>query len=319
MTSPEVKIANPKPQAGFSFSGHETFVFRYGWLKKAVDEVRQDPCIFSSAEAMVKLGVGKNMVRSIRHWALATRVLAEEPHTRGLELKPTPLGDFIFGPGGVDPYLEDANSLWLLHWNLVTNEQRSTTWSWAFNLLLANEFSRDSLTAVIRSELQKRGAKLPSENSLRRDIDCFVRSYVKARAKALVPEDSLDCPLVELELIEDDDGANLFHFKRGIRPSLSDAVFVFALLDFWDKTAPNREALPFSEIAYGFGSPSCGFKLDESSLVERLDRLESVTKGVLAYTETAGLKQVYRRGPVPGFQLLERYYRTSFVTVPVGA
>jgi hypothetical protein len=68
----------------FSFSGHETFVFRYTWLKKAVDAVSFDPRIFGQDDAIVTLGVGKNMVRSIRHWGLATGTLEEEPKSRGV-------------------------------------------------------------------------------------------------------------------------------------------------------------------------------------------------------------------------------------------
>ena len=51
----------------FSFSGHETFAFRYPWLKKGYDAVREDPSIFQRDDAITILGVGKNMVRSIRH------------------------------------------------------------------------------------------------------------------------------------------------------------------------------------------------------------------------------------------------------------
>jgi Protein of unknown function (DUF4007) len=62
------------PQQEFSFSGHETFAFRYGWLTKAVNAASCDPAAFGSPDAVVALGVGKNMVRSMRHWALATQV-----------------------------------------------------------------------------------------------------------------------------------------------------------------------------------------------------------------------------------------------------
>jgi hypothetical protein len=51
----------------YKFSGHETFPCRYAWLPKAVDTVNNNPAIFSDEdEAMIKLGVGKNMVRAIR-------------------------------------------------------------------------------------------------------------------------------------------------------------------------------------------------------------------------------------------------------------
>ena len=59
------------------FSGHETFPFRYAWLKKGFDGLLRRPDVFGSDDAMVELGVGKNRVRSIRHWCLATRVLEE--------------------------------------------------------------------------------------------------------------------------------------------------------------------------------------------------------------------------------------------------
>jgi hypothetical protein len=55
-----------------SFSGHETFALRAAWLKKGIDGLERYPDIFSREDALVELGVGKNMVRSIRHWCLAT-------------------------------------------------------------------------------------------------------------------------------------------------------------------------------------------------------------------------------------------------------
>ena len=65
-----------------SFAGHETFTLRYGWLKKAVDAVHEDPIVFTRDDALVRLGVGKNMVRSIRHWGLATGILEEDTAQR---------------------------------------------------------------------------------------------------------------------------------------------------------------------------------------------------------------------------------------------
>ena len=52
---------NDKALPAFSFSGHETFVFRYGWLKKGYDAVRENPQIFTDDQTIVILGVGKNL------------------------------------------------------------------------------------------------------------------------------------------------------------------------------------------------------------------------------------------------------------------
>lgn len=276
------------------FSGHETFTLRHGWLKKALDSVTKDPQIFTQDQAMVELGVGKNMVRSIRHWALAADVLAEVAATRGTRLAPTRFSDLIFGSQGRDPFLEDLNTLWLIHWKLATNERRSTGWCWMFSLLRADEFTRDSLFDLFTAELKRRNITGPSVASLRRDIDCALRTYVGTRSKSELLEDSLECPLVELQLINADADGQLFRFARGPKPSLSDRVFLHCLLEFWAATR-KQDSLSFSEIAFGTGSPGAVFKLDENSVAARLEQLQTLTGGAVVYDETAGLKQVYRR------------------------
>ncbi len=85
------------------FAGHETFTLRYGWLKKAVDATHERQDIFLQDDALVTLGVGKNMVRSIRHWGLVTGILEDVPNNRGRAIRPSTLGDLLFGPRGLDP------------------------------------------------------------------------------------------------------------------------------------------------------------------------------------------------------------------------
>jgi hypothetical protein len=282
----------------FSFSGHETFVFRYTWLKKAVDAVRLDPRVFGQDNAIVTLGVGKNMVRSIRHWGLATGILVEEPKSRGTVMEVSKFGKFLFGDtesSGADPFLEDPNTLWLLHWLLISNSERSTTWQWAFNRFPSNEFTREGLLQSVEDEIRRLNLPLPSESTLKRDIEVFVRTYLSGRGnRTAAIEDSLDCPLTELNLLEEMSGTSLLKIRRGPKSTLGDRVFAFCLLQFWDRIAPSTKTLAFSEIAYSQNSPGAIFKLDESSLIERLERLSLATDGMLSYTEGAGLKQVYR-------------------------
>ena len=104
-----------------SFSGHQTFPFRYTWLKKGVDAVREDATIFSSENASVTLGAGKNMVASIRHWCSVAGLIKADSHERGRFVF-TPLGRDIFNDdNGFDPYLDDPATLWLIHWKITTN------------------------------------------------------------------------------------------------------------------------------------------------------------------------------------------------------
>ena len=294
-----------------SFSGHETFPFRYTWLKKGVDAVRAKPVIFTNDDVTITLGVGKNMVRSIHHWCQ----VAELIEFRGVDLNnrrrfvPTDFGNSIFADDGFDPYLEDVATLWLIHWQLATNTNRATTWFWAFSIFGQNEFRKLKFIAELIDWTQKNTRNRISENSLKRDVDCFLRTYVPSRlTKTTIMEDTFDCPLVELNLISDSPDENTYRFHRGPKPSLPIEIFAAALSEFWDTRFSENSTLTFANIAYSPRSPGRTFQLDEDTLVEYLDRLESLTDGAFRYDETAGVKQVYRDRKIASTELLHRYY-----------
>ena len=298
------------PAPRLSFSGHETFVFRHAWLKKAVDAITLNPEVFTRDSAIVTLGVGKNMVRSIRHWGLATGVLAEEPKSRGTRLGVTDFGRMILGVSGFDPYLEDPSTLWLLHWNILKQEQRCSIWHFVFNSYPSAEFTRANLMQFVLDEARRADAADLAENSIRRDVEVFLRTYVGSsdmRGTGL-GEDAFDCPLSELGLIEARQGSDLYQLQRSPKPTLADYAFLYALIDFWNGISQEQQTLAFGEIAYRRGSPGTVFRLDENSIADRLERLDGLTKGKLVYTETAGLRQVYRHADMSPKALLEEHY-----------
>jgi hypothetical protein len=88
-----------------SFASHETFAFRFAWLKKGIDKLSDDPGLFQKDSAIVTLGVGKNMVRSIRHWCLATRIVEEDDAARNRQLVPTTFGESLLHDDGWDRIL----------------------------------------------------------------------------------------------------------------------------------------------------------------------------------------------------------------------
>lgn len=58
------------------FSGHQTFSFRYGWLEKGFRFIKEEKK-FTDPDAIVALGVGKNMVDSIKYWSEMTGIIAD--------------------------------------------------------------------------------------------------------------------------------------------------------------------------------------------------------------------------------------------------
>lgn len=293
------------------FAGHETFTLRHAWLPKAVKYTREEPDLFHQDEAMVTLGVGKNMVRSIRHWALASGVLAEGEMREGTRIKKievTPLGMLLFGGKGIDKYLEDPATLWLLHWHLASKKDGPTTWWWAFNEFAENEFTKERMLTALLLHAERAGFKRVAESSLNSDVTCFIRTYLSPRGpKAAVLEDTLECPFTELSLIQQlDDG--VLAFNRGEHPTLPTAVVAAAVSDYWDRTAPHKNTMTFDQLAYQPGGPGRVFRLSENVLADHLEAMEKLTRKAITYDVTAGLRQVYRRKDVDVESILRQHY-----------
>lgn len=294
------------PPSKYHFSGHETFPFRYSWLTKGVQNLEKFPDLFSRDDAIVVLGTGKNMVRSIRHWCSSMNLIQEKD--RSTLFAPTILGESLFGIRGWDPYLEDAGTLWLLHWLLLSRIDRASTWHLAFTQWSQQDFTSDDLVRWILSVIPSE--KQASVNSLERDVEVFIRTYVpKSGTEKNVPaEDTFDCPLVELGLIQDL-GKGLYRFMRGPKPSLPDAIFHYALVNFWNTYWPNQKTISFESLLNGAGSPGTGFKLSEDDLCERLENLPDWIG--MTFDETAGMRQVLLTKDLKNIQTfvaLRKYY-----------
>ena len=164
----------------FSFSGHETFPLRVSWLKKAVEAVHDDSDIFRSDEAIAEFGVGKNMVRSIRHWGIATGVLKAHPTVR-YEYAVDDFGEYLFGEEGKDQFCEDPATLWLLHWKLCCKPEHSTLWYYVFGHWRSNTLELGTLQPALRRWLEDQDALVPSASTLKRDFQCLVNTYVPPR------------------------------------------------------------------------------------------------------------------------------------------
>lgn len=289
----------------YRFSGHQTFVFRHGWLEKGVDLVRNNARGFLSDNAIVELGVGKNMVESIKYWCLQTGLL-EESKDPG-EMKLTPFAEYIFGKEkdvGVDPYLEDDATLWLLHYNLAVRAPESAL-SIAINSLNKPEFTKAELLSFIQRYLS--GKVSVSEKTLERDVDCFIHAYAGTRSKNI--EDSFDCPLLALSLVQPTVDANLFRMNIGPKQNLPVELIGYAILN---QMGEGSTSINLYNATYAAHSPGQVFKLTEDVVVDAVSELERKTDGRFSFSDTAGLNsiqiiQVANRAEY-AMQLLDTYY-----------
>jgi Protein of unknown function (DUF4007) len=295
------------------FSGHETFPLRYGWLKKAFDFVsatendsNNNKSVFLDENAIAELGVGKNMVASMRHWATSVGFI----HKNGIQT--TDLGKLILGSNGLDPYLEYSSTLWLIHWHLCGHPEK-TTWFWVFNHFYNESFERDHLVNGLDKLAKEHSWNKVASATIRRDVECFVRTYAaKSATSKTIYEDALESPLAELGLIKPIGKRDGFRLVRGSKSSLGTGVFLYALIDFWERFSPNTNTLSFEAIAHEPGSPGRVFLLNENDLFDYFVDIQDKTNEAFRWSETAGLKQVIRLNK-PSLNETFAYFKTDYL------
>ncbi|MGN8171688.1 DUF4007 family protein [Agrobacterium sp. 22117] len=286
------------------FAGHETFPLRLLWLKKAYDAVEGGASLgtFQEQSAIARFGVGRNMAVSMRYWAMASGMIEEADK----QLQPTELGALVLSDSGLDPYIERAATVWLVHWAVASNSRFTTTAYYAFNGLAAIEFDPSTLIDELMSVVEARGWRA-TRGTLKRDVEVFLRSYVRREDNA---EDAAESLLSELGLVREARLGGWHEFVRGPKPSLPDGVFAYALADFWRRSgAPT--AMTAEQVCYTPGSPGRVFKLDEDSVVTRLMGLEAATGGAWIWTDTAGLRQIQRVGDIDPIECIRNSYPRS--------
>lgn len=286
-----------------TFARHETFHPRWGWLKKGFDMATSNSKIFNEEDAPVKLGVGKNMVRSLRYWCYTFKIIDEDN-------TPSAFGNNLLGVNGWDRYLENPASLWLLHWNLLKPICNAGAWYYAFNLFNQNEFKKEDLLKGLTDYLQGWN-KTVAESSLVKDINCILRMYVESdNDNTNFVEDSIDCPFTELGLIYQPKNSNYYRFRFGSKPNLPSAIIVATCLEYASWVSQNQSTITIPRLLYDKGSPGTVFKLSEEAIysaIESVCRQESS----LFLADTAGLVQLsFEKNPLDlAYQILDRFYQ----------
>ena len=308
------------------FSGHQTFPIRYGWIYKIIQEVNKGESISSKnniEEQMISMGIGKNMVLSIRHWIrILNLVTCTDKKTLSYEL--TPLANKLFvGKDAYDAYMDKIGTVWLLHWlaqSINTQNAELNTARWFFNYFKGVRVNKEQTFKNITLDLKHHEKDL-TEATLNKDIDCLFQMYAQKKLTTnKINEDSFASPFTELGLIVQENSKE-FRAERSTQDSLPTEIFAYAIIDFMQRrqkdsnnNITNKQAtISFQSLLNDAGSPGSVFRLSESGLSKKLDQLEILTQGNIKWTDTQGLRQVQHNYPdlhnvEPGL-FLNNYYQ----------
>lgn len=288
--------------------GNESFNIREGWLRKGVRCVQNYPDLFSRDDVMEQLGVGSKMVKSIRYWLQATN-LCEEKYVNSGRARAQFITEFGKVIDKYDRYFDDVFTLFLLHYNIVVNEDLCIVWNIFFNAFEADEFTKENAIEMCRGELAKRleeGATF-SESIFADDCTSVLRMYTDG-VSTEDPEESLECPLADLGLIQKATSKNVYRKTAPSRNILDKLVVLYIIVS---NLIDGKRSVSIDELLNGKNNIGRLLNLNRVLINEYLDQLRAV--GMLTINRTAGLDMVYVNEGISPQSIMTAYYEKAQV------
>lgn len=256
---------------------HESFSIREGWLAKGLIAVKEDSKVFSASDATDVLGIGTNMVKSLKYWMTATCLIKEENKKMVL----TELGNLI---DKYDPYLEDIFSWWLIHLNLILNLEDSYVYNLFFNKCTMKAFSKREVFEHISNNLRNNKLEF-NENILQDEVNMIIKTY-SIDEKVDNPENNFICPLSELNLIKKVD-VNTYERMKPEYRNLNYLIIYYLLI----KLSEDKDYISIDELLKMDNSPAKLLNLDKNLINEYLDEMKR--NDLIIVNRTAGLNMIY--------------------------
>lgn len=288
------------------FRAHETFFIRKGWLSKGMKYVisKNDVFISKDENPMDVLGLGANMVKSLRYWLQAVG-LTQEPRSGRRYQTFTPLGERVYIN---DRYIEEFGTLYLLQYKLATNKNNATSWYFFFNEFTMSEFSREDFVEALQKYIKMSGDDGVAIRSLNDDFACIINTYLpryKTNPEKVSPENNIDCPFGELGLVDILSRRNKT-YKKSI-PSANTFNPWVALAVIMDQAGTRRE-LSLNELLNSPNNIGKVFNLDSVNMLDILYEIEKL--GVIKINRTAGLDVINIISDYTFMDCVDKYYES---------
>lgn len=291
--------------SNLKFSGHDTFHCRQQWLLKGIELIDDEGLngFHNLEDAILNLGVGKNMVQAIQYWIRAFGLINEDK-------KLTEIAKLIFSyEDGFDRYLEDEGTLWILQY-LICNNDIASIYKLIFsdytNERISNEFDERQIINFIKVKIAESSSRETSENTLSSDFKVFIQSYFSGTRTLKSLEDDYNSPLIELNLISSisrENGLITYKLNKDNRSDFPLEIFGYCLFDLYG----NNAAIQFKDIRKTLGSY---FVISNEGLEIIIENLCQKYPQFI-FNDDAGIRQIQIKADSEEnkFELLQKYYR----------
>lgn len=266
-----------------AYGQHQSFYLRDRWLNKALKQLQEDERFFYDQEAFEKIGLGKNMVQSLRFWVIATNVVEEKFNEERKKVHLlTEFGSLIYK---YDRSVQFEETISILHYYLVTRIEPATAWYWFFNHFDEKIFTKEYLLECFIEWVNKEENKSVSEKSLKRDIDCLLKLYT-ADSNIEDPEEVIRSPFDFLELLV----INNDHFYKYTPKNIHLTALMYTLLCYAQEN--QISSVTIDEIETRIGLWGKTFNLDRTVIVNSLEKLIDHPKYPIKFIRTNQLDTI---------------------------
>lgn len=289
------------------FRAHETFSIRKGWLHKGIKAILSNPRLFvdKNTNAQDELGIGSNMVKSLRYWLQATR-LTDEVIGKGMHL--TKIGEIIWEN---DEYFEEDGTLFLLHYLLSSNVDMATSWYLVFNEIKSKSITKSDFFDYVKYYIQEKSDdKMPSERVLNDDFECVIKTYYNSKEYS-DPENNFASPLSDLGLItfavdESNFGEKTF-LKSSSKRMLSPYLILAVIVNEANKNGYEKE-IRITSLENDKCNIGKTFNLDNIIISDYLDKLQNLD--LIKVIRTAGLDIIQLKTALNFENCVQKYYES---------
>lgn len=271
---------------------HESFSIREGWLSKGLLAVKENAKVFSCEESTDILGIGTNMVKSLKYWLFATNLIKDEKNSIVI----TELGNLVLK---YDPYMEDEFTWWMIHINMLLNQEDFYVGNVFFNKCISKNFSKEDVYKIISEHLNQKKLDF-NEKILVDEINTIIKTYVVDNTND-TPENNFNSPLSDLELLKRISKDNYERLKPDYR-SLNYLVVYYLVIQNLD----GRDYLSIDELLKIQNSPSKLLNLDKNLFNDYLDDMRR--EGLITINRTAGLNMIYVANTLDLEEIFKKYF-----------
>ena len=276
---------------------HGSFSIREGWFEKAIDSIKDnDKSVFGKENGVATLGIGANMVTSLRYWLIASEVIMEKNSMF------TEFGKLLVE---YDPYLDSDFSWWMIHQHLASNFKGAPIFNIVFNRFNIKNFTKETMNQFVLNYMQENGIDMSNSSQVDADTTVLLKTYIKERVNN--PEDNLNSPLGKLGLLKKN-SEGLFNFTQPSYEVLPYQVVYYGLLSCLDEDEM-KNGINIDYLINKENSPSRIFKLDKNLLYLYLNDMRQ--SEIVTINKTAGLNMLYLQQIKSEKEIFEDFFKEA--------